>query len=187
MEVDEYLNERKMLNIHLLDFIENYDYSQEDYTNLIIDINNQKITENKKELELFLHLLLLIANNHHRNSSFFSKIDQILKYLIPTITQTFSNTEIFNIFHKNKRILLFLIKNKVFKVDEQLMNSIKDQNFPEYFAESYKSDEKHAEKKEIGENDSHICQLIRNDSIEEFIIYINETNYRLTNMIKPSI
>ena len=187
MEVDEYLNERKMLSIHLLDFIENYDYSQEDYTNLIIDINNQKITENKKELELFLHLLLLIANNHHRNSSFFSKIDQILMYLIPTITQTFSNTEIFNIFHKNYRVLLFLIKNDVFKVDEKLMNSVHDLNFHQYFAETNKTDDKHSYKKEIGENDLHICELIRNDSIDEFIIYINQTNYILTNRINYSI
>ena len=187
MDVEQYLNKQKMLNIHLLDFIDNCDDSQDDYTNLITDINNQNILENKKEFELFLHLLLLIANNHHRHSNFFSKIDQILTYLIPKITQNFSNTEIFNIFHTNKRVLLFLIKNNVYKIDENMMNSIKNQNFPEYFAETNKSDEKHAYKKEIGENDSYICELIRNDSIDEFIIFINQTSYSLTNLILPSI
>lgn len=42
-------------------------------------------------------------------------------------------------------------------------------------------------KKEIGENDLYICDLIRNDSIDEFIVYINKNDYPLTNTIKPSI
>ena len=64
---------------------------------------------------------------------------------------------------------------------------IEYQNFLEYFAETNKTDEKHAYKKEVGENDSHICELIRNDSIDEFIIFITQTNYSLTNNILPSI
>ena len=29
------------------------------------------------------------------------------------------------------------------------------------------------EKRRIGENDSYICQLIRQDSIKEFVFYVN--------------
>ncbi|KAK8836819.1 hypothetical protein M9Y10_037343 [Tritrichomonas musculus] len=44
------------------------------------------------------------------------------------------------------------------------------------------------EKREIGENDSYLCQIIRNDSIDEFVIYVNQTNLSIsTENIKPSI
>lgn len=37
------------------------------------------------------------------------------------------------------------------------------------------------DKRKNGENDSYICNLIRNDSIDDFIVYINRNNiYQLT-------
>ena len=39
----------------------------------------------------------------------------------------------------------------------------------------------------IGENDSYVLQLIREDSIKEFIIYVNKTNLQLDSQITPSI
>ena len=38
-----------------------------------------------------------------------------------------------------------------------------------------------------GQNDSYICSLIRSDSVEEFVAYVNRTNLSLTSKIKPSI
>ena len=38
-----------------------------------------------------------------------------------------------------------------------------------------------------GENENIICQMIREDSVKEFITYINRTNFSLNNKIKPSI
>ena len=43
------------------------------------------------------------------------------------------------------------------------------------------------EKLKIGENDSYICHLIRNDSIEKFVIFVNQTNLNLSSQIKSSI
>lgn len=43
------------------------------------------------------------------------------------------------------------------------------------------------EKRKIGENDNEICEIIRKDSIEEFITYVKKTNYSLSSRIKPSI
>ena len=43
------------------------------------------------------------------------------------------------------------------------------------------------EKRKKGENESNICELIRNDSIEDFIVHINEMNIPLGMTIKPSI
>ena len=185
MEVQQYLNAWKVLYNHLFDFIDDQEDSQNNYQNLISDIKYQNIAENKNEFRQFLQLIVLISNNHHRSPNFFNKIDQILSSLSPKIAQTFSNSEIFDIFNENKRVLLFLIKNDIFTFDENLKKKIKNQNYLSYFDES---DENHAEvKKKKGENDSYLCQLIREDSIEEFIAYVNKTNCPLTSTIKSSI
>ena len=39
----------------------------------------------------------------------------------------------------------------------------------------------------IGENENEICQLIRNDSLDEFISFVEKNNLSLTMHIKPSI
>ena len=39
----------------------------------------------------------------------------------------------------------------------------------------------------IGENETHICQLIRNDSVDDFISYVNQNSISFTTIIKPSI
>ena len=184
MEVEQYLNRWKELYNHLLGFIDNQDGSQIDYQNLISDINKQNITENKNEFQHLLQLLVLISIDHYRYSNFFSKLDQILTFFSPKIAETFSNSEIFDIFYKSKRLLLFLIKNGIFKFAEQLKEKIKNQNYHDYFSES---DKNHEEAKEKGENDSYICQLIREDSIEDFITYIHKTGCPLSSTIKPSI
>lgn len=38
-----------------------------------------------------------------------------------------------------------------------------------------------------GENDSYICWLIRQDSIVEFVQYVNRMNYPLSSQIPPSL
>ena len=43
------------------------------------------------------------------------------------------------------------------------------------------------EKRKIGENDSLISKLIREDSVEEFVSFINKTNFSLLSIINPSI
>ena len=46
--------------------------------------------------------------------------------------------------------------------------------------------EEYEEKRLIGENDSNICSLIRQDSVEKFIEYVNRKNYPLSSEIVPS-
>ena len=58
---------------------------------------------------MFLYLLAFISNNHHRDFDFFEKIFKIIIQFKDIITQKFTNLEIFLIFKKNKRVLLFLI------------------------------------------------------------------------------
>ena len=47
--------------------------------------------------------------------------------------------------------------------------------------------EEYDEKRKIGENDSYICTLIRNDSVQDFISYINKKNISISSIIEPSI
>ena len=42
-------------------------------------------------------------------------------------------------------------------------------------------------KRKEGENDSYICSLMRTDSVEEFISYVNRMSFSLSNEIKPSL
>ena len=41
-------------------------------------------------------------------------------------------------------------------------------------------------KRKIGENDSDICFFIRNDLIDDFVIFVNKTNYKLESKIETS-
>ena len=85
---------------------------------MISFFENQKISENKNELKLILHTLVKIANNHNRSNNLIEKINQIISYL--SIEKYFSNREIFDIFSKNKLILLFLFKNDLLKPTSQI-------------------------------------------------------------------
>ena len=71
---------------------------------------NQQFIKNRQILKSFLYLIAKIANNHFRCPLFFQKIEQILIYFHVEINKNFTNYEIFKIFQKNKRLLLFLIK-----------------------------------------------------------------------------
>ena len=43
------------------------------------------------------------------------------------------------------------------------------------------------ENRRKGENNSHLCYLIRNDLVEDFIVFVNKTNLNLTNKINSSV
>lgn len=51
----------------------------------------------------------------------------------------------------------------------------------------FEDDSNFDKKRRIGENDSYICSLNRQDSVEEFIGYLNQKNYSLSSTITPSI
>ena len=68
-------------------------------------------------------------------------------------------------------------------LEEKLQKEIEEEIIRKY-SETISSFE---EKCQIGENDSYICSLIRSDSVEEFIAYVNRTNLSLLTKIKPSI
>lgn len=204
--IHEYLKNMKSIQNNLLKYIDNDDNMEENHKNLISLINDFKICEKKNELNLFLHFLSKIANNHHRSSNFFPKIEKILQMIKDDINKFFSNNEIFNFFKGNKRLLLFLTKNDMFSFDQTIVNIIikgkyKIRSYPQYFYPEIKDflDEQmkenlskevkddFEEKRLIGENDNQICELIRQDLIDDFISLLNTKKYYYGSEIPRSI
>lgn len=209
-----YLEKMKKIQENLLIFLDKGDNIEENFINLCNLINDYKINNDKHDFRLILKLIVKITNNHHREPSFFNKIERILTKYNNDIQQFFSNHELFDIFKGNKRILLFLFKENFITLDNYIYKEITkhsskfDYNkYPEYFAPEIDQFMKKSTllnkdlyfdikkeipedfegKREFGENDNLICQLIKNDSIEEFIIYIEKNDYSINSTIPKSI
>ena len=206
MDIQSYFNQMKMIQSIILNYIESYHNAEENYQNIIQFFNDQKIKTNKYLLKSILHLLLKISNNHYRLPYFFIKIENIIQYLLENIKQTWSNFEIFHIFKSNKRILLFLIEEKIIDIDSKIYKIINNgkyaqANYTEYFFPEIKHylneeqnealfekyHEKFEEKRKTGENDNYICELIRNDLIDNFISYVNQNDINIHDDIEISI
>ncbi|KAK8839221.1 hypothetical protein M9Y10_032150 [Tritrichomonas musculus] len=211
MDIQQYIKRKKELYNIFLNYIDSNDDYEECYQSLIQYFQPQS----NEELQTFLHMILELSKNHHRDSTFFNKIERILLFYEQEIKQTFSNSEIFNLFKNNKRILLFLFNKGLIIPDNQITVLIlrqsqkaKEMKFHHFFYPEIKNfiDERWKTKietelfeydtnifelfeeyRKIGENHHYICQLIRNDSVEEFITYVNRSNFPLFATIQPSI
>lgn len=81
----------------------------------IVKIN--KITEDKDEFRNLISLILLIVNNHHINSNFFTNIEKKY-YTSQKLKESFSNEELYYLFKLNKLVLLFLSEAKIIELNE---------------------------------------------------------------------
>lgn len=206
MSIKEYLT--KMKNIHecIIEFLDSDDSGNEKFQKLNAIFKDTKIQENPNEIKSILHLLLNISTNHYRSSHFFDKVSQIFSILKDKIKKSFSNYTIFNIFQSNKRILLLLSELEILDIDVSILDALETEKYvnmkyihyffpelkkffnefsvegltkemPEVYLEDF---EKFKEIRKIGENDSYICNLIRNDSIEEFVTHVNKFKFKDT-------
>ena len=125
------------------------------------------------------------------------------------LKQFLSNSELIDIFRNNKVLLLYLIEINIIFIDKTNFNVFLIQNdkvskydhffYPQYKKFITKEQQEEIEKEilytsdifnekcHIGENDSYICNLIRNDSIDKFISFINQTNISLSSQISKSV
>lgn len=206
-----YIQEKQEMQQILLSYIDREENTEEYYQNLCTFIEKQ-FTKDKSELKIFLNLLTRIANYHFRSSDFFSKIEKIIFDLKEDIMKLMTNSEIFNLFQSNKRILLFLIENKIIIIDYYIYLKIYEKdNYLAYFypeISDYSKNNKSEQlklssdkikpiintniedfklKRKIGENDAYICQLIRNDDIDSFISYFNKNNIYINSYIENSV
>lgn len=219
-KIKQFLEEMRNIQVNLLEYLEDKSNSDELFQNLKQIFDEIKLHEDKHKLMSLLHLLLKITNNHHRNCNFFDKIEKIILIFHDDIKKYYLNSEIFNIFKSNKRILLFLIEQKLMVMDEYIVKKMIQRkyvkfNYPQYFLpeilpfkdkkwllerssdillknviEEIKKGElpvNFYNNRKIGENDNLICKFIREDSVQEFIAYVNKTNTSLNLEIRPSI
>ena len=212
MESQKYLEEMKKIQDLLIDFIDNDSMTDENFKNFVDQLNKHLICQDHHKLKDFLGILMNISNNHHRCANFFVKIEQILHYFKKEISNFFSNLELFKIFKRNKRILLYLFDEKMLTMNDYIISKIIKYKYHLYFApelrphiESVKNATRlffndttvkdineelpyhFYEYRKRGENEKYICELIRNDSVEEFITYVNKNNYSLESTIELSL
>ena len=201
MEIREYINKKKNLYVKLLEFLDDENNKEENYQNLMKILEDQKIKEDFREFKSTLHLINKISNNHNRSENFFSKIEKIFMIFKETIKKYFTSYDIFRIFNDNKRVLLFLFNEKIVIPDKNIVtimsrNKYKKANYFMYFQPEIKTFKNEAipqkqidfdEKRKIGENDEDVCELIRKDSIEEFITFVNQRNLSLNTTIERSL
>ena len=183
IQIQDYIRDKKELYSTLLSYIEQFDNDYIHFHRLIKLVEDKRICEDRDEFEHFLYLIVSISNDHHRIENFFNKIEQIINKYKDTIRQMYSNSQILNIFKSNKRILLYLIGNKILKNDIYIRSEI-DQFF---FPEGQKIDQDFEIKRHQGENDSNICVLIRQDLIKDFVILMNKSKISIEQKIESSL
>ena len=211
METQEYIEQKKEIQQNILEFINDESEIQIYLYKLKNIFKNMQLKKNTQELILILRLISKITKNHHRTPTFFEKIEQILTIFKKPIQTYLSNSQLFNIFKNNKRILLFLIEQKYIIPDQNIADALLSEkykafNYHFYFFYEFqtfftdKDDsiaklkeikenriDSYCEKRRIGENHHYICELIRNDLIDEFISFVNHRNVSLLSTIPQSI
>lgn len=103
MSIESYVEHMQNIQRSILTYLDGDDENPERNLKNIQDIiENLNSQENKHKLELLIHMISKIANNHYRATNFFDKIKQILILIKNLIKENFSNEEIFKIFKGNK-------------------------------------------------------------------------------------
>ncbi|KAK8865098.1 hypothetical protein M9Y10_010630 [Tritrichomonas musculus] len=216
MSLEEFLSEMQQIQENLLDYIDDESTAEGKFQFLKNIFDKIKIHDNPSKIKQILSLIFKISNNHHYKEDFFNKIERILYLFIEDMKKYFSNEDILRIFKNNKRILLFLLEEKIMIGDESFGKFITrkklfDAKYPEYFSpeiepfinfywfshdgmarinilvEKWTKDQLFYEKRKKSQNDNFVCQLIQKDLIDDFIVYVNKTNYSLQSTIEPSI
>ncbi|KAK8854424.1 hypothetical protein M9Y10_016986 [Tritrichomonas musculus] len=208
MDIQQFVDSKIELQRIFLRYIDDPDSTENNFQHLIDCFKSQDNFINQNELNEFLHFIAKVTKNHRRQSNFFERIEKVLIYLENHIKENFTNSAIFTIFKNCKSILLFLIKQKIITVDGSIIKLFTKNEYLQFLYPEIKLfidddierrieeanhndemiiDDNFDKKRLEGENDSYICQLIRQDSIEEFDAYINKTNTSKNSKIKRSI
>ena len=202
INIQDYVSNMKKIQYLLLQYIENEENIEINYQNIIQILNDKKIVETPHVFKSYLHILSTISRYHYRTINFFSKIEKLLNFSKNQIIKTFSNFDIFQIFKKNKRILLFLFTEKFISMDDSIISYITKEPISFFYGHFFSKeifqytnsiiDKNNSiriddNKRLIGENDSIICQLIRKDSIKEFVYITSQNQIDLQMKIESSI
>ena len=176
MNIVEFVEKKKSIQNALLEFLEEESAADDKFENFVNLVTGQQIIKDQYEFKELLHLISNIGNNHHRSPNFIIKLERLLRQFKQDIKIYFSNSEIFEIFKDNKRILLFLIEEKLMIIDESIFSIITsdkyvEKNYCEYFQPEIKplltqeNIEKYGSKNKSLKDDKFIERM--NKEIEE--------------------
>lgn len=211
MEIEEF-DQRKEIYTHIINIVDEYSDFDSNFISFKEYLEKQKIQEDVCKLKFTLTLITKIADNHHRYTDFFKRMEQVILFFSDTIREKLTSSEVFSIFKGNKKLILFLLRENLLTIDESMYNyyiSLNSENcrlflLPELtpFIETDKKLKKikekllktdpnifdsFDEKRNLGENESKLCTIIREDLIDDFIVYINEHQTSLSCYIDSSI
>ena len=100
----------KLIQEKILEFIENEDDEEVIFQDLNIILDDEKIIDDNYMFKSFLYLLTKVANNHHRNLNFFSKIERILLLFKDNIIKKIQKFSVFS--RATKDFFFFSLKKK---------------------------------------------------------------------------
>lgn len=144
MDIPQYLEKMKGTYEKLINFIDNQDENNSLLQDLVKIFNEKNVENDVNEFKFLLRLIKKISNNHQRTPYFFHRIEAILNLLKDNMKKQLTNGEIFHIFKSNKRILLFLIKEKILEIDIPILSIMVDnkylnRKYIQYFSPEIKS------------------------------------------------
>lgn len=203
-EIRDYSSKMLQVQRTLLKFIDEENYDNIYYQNLMQTLSDQGVMNDSHKMREFLHLITEISINHHRSTRFFTKIERIIKEIRDDIIKIISNEEIFNIFGKNIKILLYLFKEKIIKPDinliSRLINSENSEPIQKCFFIPNNPLVERSKNQNIsinagiirqrvenyGENNNHLCHIIQKDLIDEFVSFTSLKSY-INHQITSSV
>ena len=195
MEISDYIQKNTDIYRNILEFIDSGTDDEKDYQKIFQSLE----TKNKDELRLFILLISKISENHFRFPYFFKKIESLILHFEDQIKIIFNDEEIYTMFKNSPRILLFLIQKGICTTEciyysklyfyPEIKNDIAKEEKENLENQFQKIDpiEVFESKRLIGENDSEICKLIREDSVVEFITYVSTNSINVSSKIPHSI
>ena len=203
-QINECIEKNSSIQKNLEQLLKNVSNENDCIINLVHILTEDEIIQNKTKMQEFLYLLLALSKQFNHSINFFYNIEKVLIELKNNIQKNFTSFELFHIFKSDKRILLFLIQQKLVVIDDEIITvMIKSYNYKYYFFpeiklflnvrnflkinKKVKNIKNFDEKREIGQNDSYLCQLIRNDSIDDFKNFAEKENITAITKIEESI
>ena len=194
-KISDYIQKNTDIYHNILEFIDSGTDDEKDYQKIFQSLE----TKNKDELRLFILLISKISENHFRFPYFFKKIESLILHFEDQIKIIFNDEEIYTMFKNSPRILLFLIQKGICTTEciyysklyfyPEIKNDIAKEEKENLENQFQKIDpiEVFESKRLIGENDSEICKLIREDSVVEFITYVSTNSINVSSKIPHSI
>ena len=211
MTIQQHLDRNKYNQKSFIEYLDQKNIV--DYDVLYQYFNEIRFKGTRFELGIILELISVVADNHHRNPNFFTKIETVLLQFKDVIKEKFTNYEIFQKFRNNKRVLLILFKHEILTADEyiaeKLLNdkgqksdcqlyfypelqdfiSTKEKTYIEYHYQKLTENGTNLFELErrVGENDDPICQFIQSDEVNQFISHVKNHKISLNTTIPHSI